>query len=102
MDRIRILPRTKTIWHKNRISGQDHEWSTDEPLKGFEVWGGLFCTTTHMTMKSAEKEVALRESINSKFPFIMPRSEREINTCKHLGLPISLPYIKMETGELIS
>ena len=100
MSKISIHPRTKTVWHKDKISR--HEWSTQEPLTGFEVVGGGFFNTTHTTMKSAEKEKAVRESINEKFPFIMPRSQREINSCKRLGIPVTLPYIKMETGELVA
>jgi len=99
MNKATIAPRTKTVWHRNPISG--HEWSTNEPLKGFEVSGAGFFTTNHSTMKSAETEVALRESINKKFPFIMPRSQREIDKCRRLGLPIPLPYKKMETGEIV-
>ena len=76
MSDIRILPKTKTRWHKNPISG--HEWSTDEILRGYEVWGGLWCMTNHLTLKGAEKEKAHREEMNKKFPFIMPRSEREL------------------------
>jgi len=63
--RVIISPRTKTVWHKNPISG--HEWPTDEPLKGFEVSGGPFFTTTHSTLKNAQKEAALRESMIRKF-----------------------------------
>jgi len=100
MNKIIIAPRTKTVWHKNPISG--HEWSTYEPLNGFEVSGGGFFTTTHFTRKSAETEAELRASMNKKFPFIMPRSQREIDKAKRLNLPIPLPYTIMETGELIS
>jgi len=82
MSKVRIVPRTKTVWHRNPISG--HEWSTQEPLKGFEVWGGGFFMTTHTTEKGAIKEKELRESINLKFPFKMPRSEREIAKAKKL------------------
>jgi hypothetical protein len=82
--KIIISPRTKTTWHKNKISGV--EWSTQVPLKGFEVSGGEFFTTTHTSIKGAEKEAKHRKDINEKFPFTMPRSKREINKMKKLGL----------------
>jgi len=100
MNKITIAPRTKTVWHKCKQSG--HEWSTNEPLKGFEVSGGLFCTTNHMTMKSAEKEKAFREHFNKKFPFVMPRSKREIAKLVRYNITIPLPYREMETGKLIA
>jgi hypothetical protein len=96
---VRICKRSKTVWHKNKINGE--EWSTDVPLKGFEVWGGLFPMTTHTTLKGAEKEKQYRISINEKFPFIMPRSKREIDNCKYLGIDVPLPYQEMETGKII-
>jgi len=84
MNAVRILPRDKTVWHKNRRTGE--EWSENVLLKGFEVWGGLFAVTTHTKLCGAEKEKALRESINKKFPFVVPRSQRELDKARRLGL----------------
>ncbi len=99
MSEITISPEVITKWHKNTKSG--HEWSTLHQTKRLLVSGGLFFTTTHLTMKSAEKEKEIQESINRKFPFIMPRSKREIERRKQLNLPISYPYKEMETGNII-
>lgn len=100
-DKARICNRSKTIWHKNPISG--HEWSTQEPLEGFEVIGPGVCqATTHWTIKNAEAEKLLRDEMYKKYPFIMPRSKREIAKCKRLRLSVPKPYIEMETGKLIS
>ena len=84
MGKVCIQPRTKTVWHKNRLTGE--EWSEDVPLKGFEVWGGYYAMTTHTTLRGAEEEKAYRESIDKKFPFIIPRSQRELDKAKRLGL----------------
>lgn len=70
MPDIYITPKTKTIEHRNPLSG--HVWTTEEPAKGYEVsggrwpWGAPFLTTTHGTLKSARKEVELRQSIERK------------------------------------
>jgi len=53
-------------------------------------------------MRSAKKEKELRKSMNKKFPFIMPRSKREIDKCKRLNLTVPMPYREMETGKIIS
>lgn len=79
--KIIISPHTKTIWHTNKLSGE--EWSTQVSLKEFEVSGEEFPTTTHTTIKGAKKEAEYREKINKKFPFVMPRSKREINKAKN-------------------
>lgn len=97
---ITIAPEVKTTWHHNPISG--HNWCTLEQTKRFQVSGGLFVTTYHLTLKSAEKEKEIRELLNHNFPFIMPRSKREIENCKRLRLPISYPYKEMETGNIIN
>jgi len=97
---ITISPEVKTKRHHNPISG--HDWCTLEQTKRFVVSGGLFVTTYHHSLKSAEKEKEIRESINMEFPFIMPRSKREIENCKRLRLPISYPYKEMETGNIIN
>jgi hypothetical protein len=62
--RIVILPKTKTVVHRSPLSG--HEWTTDEPLKGFEVWGGHFFMTSHSTLRSAEREVEVRTSLERR------------------------------------
>jgi hypothetical protein len=62
--RFLVSPKTKTVWHKNPISG--HEWPTDEPLKGFEVSGGHFFMTSHATLRSAEREVEVRKSLERR------------------------------------
>jgi hypothetical protein len=59
-----IPPKMKTIEHHNPISG--HRWTEDTILKGYEVSGGRFTTTSHSTLKSAQKEVALRTSLGLK------------------------------------
>ena len=50
-----IHRKTKTVWHRNPISG--HVWSTDVPVKGFEVSGGKHFTTSHGSFKGAMREV---------------------------------------------
>jgi hypothetical protein len=67
MEPVRIVPKTKTVWHRNPYSG--HEWSTQVPLKGYEVWGGGFFMRSFRTLKAAENEKSVRESINRKFPY---------------------------------
>lgn len=67
MEPVRIVPKTKTVWHRNPVSG--YEWATDVRLKGYEVWGGGFFMTSHRTLKSAENEKFVRESINKKLPY---------------------------------
>ncbi len=53
---------------------------------GYQVQGGFFQTTFHKTLKSAETEKSLRESMISKFPFTPPASDRELAKAKKLGL----------------
>lgn len=62
---IIISPKTKTVWHKNPISG--HEWPTNEPVKGFEVSGGHFFTSSHSILTGAQQEVTVRESLERRF-----------------------------------
>jgi hypothetical protein len=97
---VRISKEVKTIWHRDPIS--KHDYCTFLETKRYEVSGDLFGTTYHNTLNSANKEKQIRESINNKFPFIMPRSKREIEKCKILNLPISYPYREMETGIIIN
>lgn len=33
----KIWQNTKTVWHKNKVSG--HEWSTQEPMRSFYISG---------------------------------------------------------------
>jgi hypothetical protein len=73
---ITITPKMKTIWHKNKLTGE--EYSTTKILKGFEVNGGFYPETYHTSLRGAEKEKAYRISINTKFPFNCPRSQKEI------------------------
>ena len=84
MSDVRITPRTKTIYHTNKITG--NWWTTQKVMKGFEVNGGFLPESYHATLKSAEKEKACRIAMNEKFPFVPPRSEREIKKAKRLGL----------------
>ena len=81
---ITINRRMRTDWHKNKVSG--HEWSENVLLSGYEVNGGFFVETTHVTLAGAEREKALREGINRKFPFVVPRSQREVSKALRLGL----------------
>ena len=62
------------------------EYSTSKTLSGFNVNGGFFCETLHNTLIGAQREKALRDSINHKFPFVVPRKQREINKAKRLRL----------------
>ena len=73
---VRILPRTRTTWHKNSVSG--HEWPEYETLSGYEVHGGFFQATRHTTLKSAETEAEVRRSINKKFPWKPPLSAKGV------------------------
>ena len=84
MDRITINRRMRTEWHKNKVSGC--EWSENVLLSGYEVNGGFFAETIHTTLAGAEMEKACREGMNRKFPFVVPRSQREINKGLRLGL----------------
>jgi hypothetical protein len=81
---VTINRRMRTDWHKDRMSGE--EYSTQRLLSGYEVNGGFFQETVHMTLAGAEKEKALRETMNRKFPFVVPVSQREIDKAKRLGL----------------
>jgi hypothetical protein len=80
---VSISHRTKTVYKRNDWG---MEYSTTVTIPGYEVSGGFFCTTTHKTLKSAEKEAAVRNSIIEKFPWKPPRSQREIDRAKRLGL----------------
>lgn len=79
-----ITERSKTVWKRNPVSG--HEWPETILLSGFEVSGGLMGRTGHPTLRAAEREKEVRDSINRKFPFVMPRTKREIRKAKKLGL----------------
>lgn len=66
ISKITIQHKTKSVEHSNKLSG--HSWTETIILSGYEVWGGGFLMSSHKTLKSAEKEVQIRESINKKFP----------------------------------
>ena len=81
-NRISRVVRRKEF--RNPISG--HCWSENIPTNMFEVWGGTWAPTKHYTLKAAEAEKALRDEMDRKYPFTMPRSKREIRKCKRLKL----------------
>ena len=58
---IKISNRTETVYKKNDYG---MEYATTVILPGYEVSGGFFFTTTHKTLKSAEKEAAFLKSMN--------------------------------------
>jgi hypothetical protein len=66
VSKFRIVETFKTIEKFNKLSG--HRWTEQGRSTGFEVRGGLWCTTKHRSIEAAQKEVALRESIERKFP----------------------------------
>ena len=81
---IHINPVFRRKDYYNPISG--HHWSENIPVGMFEVSGGSWTTTRHRTIKAAIKEKELREKIDMKFPFIMPRSRREMEKARKLKL----------------
>jgi hypothetical protein len=81
---VKVNAEDGTVYECFEMDGE--VWTEDVPLKGFEVWGGYYAMTTHTTLRGAEEEKAYRESIDKKFPFIMPRSQRELDNAKRLGL----------------
>jgi hypothetical protein len=82
---VRISDWLKPIPKINPISG--HEW-VEYRHQGFVVQGGVFTRTKFKTVKSAEREKGIVESLLVKFPFSIPRSEREIEKAKKLNLPL--------------
>jgi len=85
-DNIRIVQKMKTVWKSDKISG--HFWPEHTLLTGFEVHGGFFIATSHMTEKSAKAELDRRRSFNAKFPPRIPCSQREIDKARRLGINI--------------
>ena len=90
--RANISKRFKTKWYSNPLSG--HEWSEPVKTNQYEVSGCGFLTTVHGNEKSAIKEKELRESMAVKFPFKMMRTEREMKSCKRLGLPMHKEFMR--------
>ena len=79
-----VSKRFKTKWHRNPVSG--HEWPEHIETSQFNVSGCLFITSVHPDEKTAIREKELRESMARKFPFEMPRTARELEKTKRLGL----------------
>jgi hypothetical protein len=84
--RIREVHQEIETRHKNPYTGERFSTFKKGNLKGYEVIGGWFSTTFHKTLRAAEIEMASRISINEKFPFTVPRTQREIEKCERLGL----------------
>ena len=59
-----IWPNTKTVYHTNPISG--HEYSTQEPMKGFYIAGP--CASVNQTFKS---EAKAKEHIDFIIKFLL-------------------------------
>lgn len=85
MDDVIISKRSKMVWHTNCYG---MTYSDIMPLKGYEVSGGFFQRTVHMTLENAQKEAELRREMIRNHPFNPPRSQREIEKAKRLGLDI--------------
>jgi hypothetical protein len=94
MRKAYITPKYRTVNKVNHVSG--HRWTEDIPLSGFWVNGGLFGQSSHTTIESAEKECEERDGFNERHPFVMPRSQREIDNCKRMGIPLTEPYCLMK------
>lgn len=62
---IRYFESTRTVWHKNELSG--HEWPEHIPTGRWEVHGGGWGCTYHRSEKAARRECALRIRMNRKF-----------------------------------
>lgn len=60
-----VHEKIKTKYHYNRAS--DHWWSEDVKLKGFEVSGGKFFTTSHKTLEGAKREIDMRKRLTVLF-----------------------------------
>lgn len=88
MEPIRIVEVYQEIEtkHQNPYTGERYSTWKKGKLRGYEVTGGWFCRTFHKTIKSAEAEEKIRTSVNVKFPWVPPQSEREIAKCKRMGL----------------
>lgn len=60
----------KLVDHHNKLSG--HSWTETVFVNKWSVHGGGFTETKHNSLKSAEKEKAMRERMLKKFPFLIP------------------------------
>lgn len=85
-DPIRIEEVYKEIECHCKESG--HSWTERGELRGYEVWGGMFCRTFHKTLKSAEARAEFLRKYLEKFPFIPHRSRRELKYMEKHKVPI--------------
>ena len=77
----RISKNTKSVRHRNPISG--HHWSDSVEQQGYTVSGkGIPVLRVFKTIKAAQEHI----DFIIKFPFEIPRSERELEKAKSLGL----------------
>lgn len=75
-----ITSRYKTVSKSSPVSG--HEWSEYVPMAGFRVLGKTALSHNFKTVDKAKEYI----DFLVKFPFEIPRSEREIAKAKELGL----------------
>lgn len=66
MEKLRIIEVFETIERHNPVSG--HRWSEQGDSIGFEVTGGRWVRARFKTLAAAERDKAIKESINKKFP----------------------------------
>jgi len=59
--RYTIQRRYKTIEHQSKESG--HRWTETIQLSGYEVSGGLWGTSIHLTRELAEGEIERRRNV---------------------------------------
>ena len=88
MDRImkfKITQSTKRTDHRNPISG--HQWSVHHPVQRWEVSNGIL-TETRNTEAAARRLCDRYNAMEDRFPFTMPRSERELAKAERLGLKV--------------
>jgi hypothetical protein len=80
---VRLSYTFKRVDRRNPISG--HCWAEFKPLKQVEVVSNGIRSVFN-SEKAANKFKEEQEAFFKKFPFVMPRTERELKKAKRLGL----------------
>ena len=60
-----VVPIYKEIEKFNPKS--EHHWTEQGKIIGYEVTGGIWCRTNHLTIKKAKEEIELREFLDEKY-----------------------------------
>jgi len=81
---VRIVQRSKTKNCKNPISG--HQWIEEKPAHIWDIKTRCGIVQTVKSHDEALKVLAEWQELENKFPAEIPRTEREINKAKRLGL----------------